>query len=211
MQITARDVLLVIDVQNDFCPDGALPVPHGDEVVPVVNRLAAIFRNVILTQDWHPKDHLSFASNHPGKAPFETIHLGHVEQTLWPDHCVEDTHGAAFHSRLHVPHAQLILRKGFRPTIDSYSTFEENDRVSKTGLASYLMERGLERVFLAGLAYDYCVRASAMHALISGFSAIVIQDACRAIDFNRSHAATREEFAAAGIKEIMSEAIAEKK
>src|SRR5918912_1532408 len=152
-----RDVLLVVDVQNDFCEGGALAVPRGGEVVPVINRLAAGFRHVVLTQDWHPKGHRSFASAHEGRRPFESVAMPYGAQTLWPDHCVQDTPGAAFHPGLSVPHAELILRKGFRAEIDSYSAFFENDRTTPTGLAGYLRERGLEHVHLVGLATDFCV------------------------------------------------------
>ncbi|HZU11184.1 MAG TPA: bifunctional nicotinamidase/pyrazinamidase, partial [Pseudacidobacterium sp.] len=155
-----HDVLLIIDVQNDFCPGGALAVPHGDEIVPVINQLAQQFAHVILTQDWHPKGHLSFASRHPGKSPFDVVEVSYGPQTLWPDHCIQASRGAEFHPDLKVPHAELVLRKGFRPEIDSYSAFQENDRKTKTGLEGYLRERGFQRVFLAGLAYDYCVRYS---------------------------------------------------
>jgi nicotinamidase/pyrazinamidase len=204
MQITARDVLLIVDVQNDFCPGGALGVPRGDEVIPLINRLASRFSNVVLTQDWHPAGHISFASNYPGRKPFESIQINDYEQTLWPDHCVQDTPGASFHEALRVPHAQLVLRKGFRREIDSYSAFRENDRTTRTGLAAYLVERGLERVFLAGLAYDYCIRVSAADAVSSGFAAFVIEDACLGIGLNGSCEETRQEFARIGVIEIGS-------
>jgi nicotinamidase/pyrazinamidase len=197
--IGAADVLIVIDVQNDFCPGGALAVPRGDEVVPIVNRLAARFRNVVLTQDWHPPGHFSFASRHPDKKPFETIGADYGPQVLWPDHCVQDTPGAAFHPALHIPHAALALRKGMNPAIDSYSAFYENDRKTPTGLGGYLRERGLTRVFLAGLAFDFCVRYSAEDARRDGFDAFVIEDACRGIDIDGSVAATRATFAERGI------------
>jgi nicotinamidase/pyrazinamidase len=202
--ITARDVLLIVDIQNDFCPGGALAVPQGDEVVPVANRLAARFSNVILTQDWHPAGHLSFASSHPGKKPFESIQLNYGDQTLWPDHCVQGTHGADFHKALHAPHTELILRKGFRPNIDSYSAFRENDRSTRTGLAAYLVERGFERVFLAGLAYEYCVRVSAVDAVSSGFRALVIEDACRGFGIDGALEETRREFARTGVLHLKS-------
>src|SRR5258708_34380665 len=154
---TDRDVLLVVDVQTDFCSGGALAVPGGDEIVPAINRLAHDFAHVVLTQDWHPPGHSSFASTHPGKAPFESVEMSYGAQILWPDHCVQGTAGAAFHPGLDVPRAELIIRKGFRPAIDSYSAFQENDRKSLTGLASYLRERRFERVILCGLATDFCV------------------------------------------------------
>ena len=182
--IGERDVLLLVDPQSDFCPGGALAVPQGDTVVRLINDLARRFRHVVLTQDWHPRDHQSFASMHPGLRPFQTVALSYGLQVLWPDHCVQDTKGAEFHPDLHVPHAALVLRKGFRPAIDSYSAFYENDRATPTGLGGYLRERGFERVFLAGLALDFCVRHSAEDARKLGFAATVIEDACRAIDID---------------------------
>ena len=181
MQTTSRDVLLVIDVQNDFCGGGALAVPDGDAVVPEINKLAADFAHIILTQDWHTPGHRSFASSHPGGKPFERIELAYGQQTLWPDHCVQGTRGAEFHPDLKLTRAELILRKGFRREIDSYSAFLENDKKTKTGLEGYLRERGMERVFLAGLARDYCVRYSAEDAASAGFEVVVIEEACRAI------------------------------
>ena len=203
-----NDVLIAVDVQNDFCPGGALAVPHGDEVVPVINRLAWQFRNVVLTQDWHPRGHLSFASSHPGKKPFDTIAAPYGPQVLWPDHCVQETPGAEFHRTLHVPHAALVIRKGMNPSIDSYSTFYENDRKTPTGLTGYLRDRGLNRVFLAGLAFDFCVRYSAEDARREGFGVFVIEDACRGIDVDGSVAATRASLAALGIACIAASDIA---
>ncbi len=200
------DVLLVIDVQNDFCPGGSLAVPGGDAAVPVINRLAGRFRHVILTQDWHPRDHRSFASAHPGKKPFETAALPYGPQVLWPDHCVQGTRGAEFHPDLAVPHAELILRKGFRAEIDSYSAFFENDRKTPTGLTGYLRERGFRRVFLAGLALDYCVRYSAEDAVRGRLSATVIADACRGIGDDTIAAAQRS-FAALGVSVAPSDRI----
>ncbi len=194
-----EDVLIVVDVQIDFCPGGALAVPRGDEIIPIVNSLAARFRNVALTQDWHPRGHASFASSHPGKKPFETVSAFYGPQVLWPDHCVQDTPGAQFHRALQAPHAALVLRKGFRPAIDSYSAFYENDRKTPTGLAGYLRERGLTRIFLVGLAFDFCVRYSAEDARREGFAASVVEDACRAIDLDGSAAATRASLAALGV------------
>jgi nicotinamidase/pyrazinamidase len=196
LTIRDDDVLVVVDVQNDFCPGGALAVPHGDDVVPIVNVLAARFRNVVLTQDWHPSGHSSFASAHPGRRPFETIDVAYGKQVLWPDHCVQGTTGAAFHDALQIPHAALIIRKGMNRAIDSYSAFYENDRKTPTGLVGYLRERGLTRAFFAGLALDFCVRFSAEDAKREGFAAIVIEDACRGIDIEGSVAATRASFAA---------------
>jgi nicotinamidase/pyrazinamidase len=193
------DLLLIIDVQRDFCPGGQLAVPGGDEVVSQINRLASHFEHIVLTQDWHPASHTSFASNHPGVQPFEQITLEYGPQTLWPDHCVQGTAGADFHPDLEITRAELILRKGFRPTIDSYSAFLENDKRTSTGLAGYLHERSFKRIFLAGLAYDYCVRFSAVDAVHAGFEAIVIVDACRAIG---AIAETEREFAQIGVKRI---------
>jgi nicotinamidase/pyrazinamidase len=204
MRIDASDVLIVIDVQNDFCPGGALAVRGGDEVVAPILGIAPVFAHVILTQDWHPPNHTSFAASHPGKKPYESIELGYGTRTLWPAHCVQGTAGADFHSGLHLPRAELILRKGFRPQIDSYSAFFENDRATATGLAGYLRERGLTRVFLAGLAYDYCVGYSALDARRLGFPAVVLRDACRAIDLDGSVAAMEAQFAEAGVAVIDS-------
>lgn len=192
ISIADTDVLLVVDLQYDFCPGGNLAVPQGHDVVEPVNRLARRFANVILTQDWHPSGHQSFASAHPGRQPFEVVEMSYGIQVLWPDHCVQGTRGAELHGDLDVPHAELILRKGYRPAIDSYSALYENDRKTPTGLAGYLRERGLRRVFLAGLAYDFCVRYSAEDLRREGFEAIVFEDACRAIDTDGSMAAARE-------------------
>jgi len=192
-------VLIVVDVQNDFCPGGALAVPRGDEIVPIVNRLAARFRNVVLTQDWHPPGHFSFASTHPERNPFETIVAPYGPQVLWPDHCVQGTPGAAFHAGLDIGHAALALRKGMVPTIDSYSAFYENDRRTPTGLSGFLRERGISRVFLAGLAFDFCVRYSAEDARREGFAVFVVEDACRSIDVNGSVTQTRDSLTSLGI------------
>ena len=204
--IADNDVLLVVDVQNDFCPSGQLPVPNGDDIVPIINRVARRFRHVVLTQDWHPAGHHSFASSHPGRRPFETVTLAYGPQILWPDHCVQGTPGAQFHNGLQIPHAALVLRKGFRPAIDSYSAFYENDRKTPTGLAGYLRERGLTRLFVAGLAFDFCVRYSAEDARREGFGVIVIEDACRGIDVDGSVAATRESFAALDVAGVTADA-----
>jgi nicotinamidase/pyrazinamidase len=194
-----RDILIVIDVQNDFCPGGQLAVAKGDEVVPIINELARDFRHVVLTQDWHPAGHSSFASSHPGKQPFTQIDMPYGPQTLWPDHCIQWTKGAKFRADLEVPHAELIIRKGFRKEIDSYSAFFENDHKTPTGLAGYLRERGFQRVYCVGLAFDYCVRYSAEDARAQGFDTIVIERACRAIDLDGSAEATRRAFAKNGI------------
>lgn len=205
MRITLSDVLLVIDVQNDFCPGGALAVAGGDLVIEPIHRLARRFEHVILTQDWHTPDHFSFASAHAGKKPYEQIELSYGMQTLWPEHCVQGTRGAEFHPDLKLTKAELILRKGFRREIDSYSAFFENDRTTPTGLCGYLKERELTRVFLAGLAYDYCVGYSALDARRLGFPVVILRDACRAIDLNGSVAAMEREFADAGV-ELMNSA-----
>jgi len=202
--VRENDVLLVVDIQNDFCPDGALAVPHGDEVVPIVNRLAGRFRHVVLTQDWHPPDHGSFASLHPGRKPFDVIEVAYGPQILWPDHCVQGTVGAEFRADFDVPQAQLIIRKGFRREVDSYSAFRENDHRTPTGLAGYLRERGLTRVFVAGLAFDFCVRYSAEDAHAHGLEVVVIEDACRGIDVDGSVEATRRQLAELDIKVIQS-------
>ena len=175
-------VLLVVDVQNDFCPGGALAVPDGDAVVPVVNALAQRFENVVLTQDWHPQGHISFASSHAGKAPFDLIELPYGPQVLWPDHCIQGTSGAAFHADLAVPHAQATIRKGYRKDVDSYSGFLEADRTTPTGLGSYLKERGFVDAFVVGLATDFCVAWTALDARRLGLSVTVVEDACRGID-----------------------------
>jgi len=192
-------VLIVVDLQNDFCPGGALAVPRGDEIIPIVNSLAARFRNVVLTQDWHPRGHLSFASSHSGKKPYDTIAASYGPQVLWPDHCVQGTRGAEFHPALRAAHAALVLRKGFDPAIDSYSAFYENDRKTPTGLAGYLRERGLTRLFFAGLAFDFCVRYSSEDARRERFDAFVIVDACRGIDLDGSVTAARASLAALGV------------
>jgi nicotinamidase/pyrazinamidase len=204
MQTAPRDVLLVIDVQRDFCPGGALAVAGGDQVIDVIHAIAHRFQHVILTQDWHPADHSSFASAHPGKLAFETVELADGPQTLWPDHCVQGSKGAALHPALHLPQAELILRKGFRKEIDSYSAFFENDRTTPTGLAGYLRERGLDRVFLAGLAYDFCVGFSALDARSLGFPAAICRDACRAIDLDHSVRRIEDEFQRTGVTLIES-------
>ena len=199
MNITPHDVLLVVDVQNDFCPGGALAVPDGDTVIDPIHRIAPRFEHILLTQDWHPPGHFSFAAAHPGKQPFEQITLSYGPQTLWPVHCVQGSPGADFHPALHLPQAELVLRKGFRSLIDSYSAFFENDRTTPTGLAAYLAERGLTRVFFAGLAYDFCVGYSALDACRLDLPAVVLRDACRAIDLNGSVAAIESDFTRSGV------------
>jgi nicotinamidase/pyrazinamidase len=205
MNLTSHDLLLVIDVQRDFCPGGRLAIADGDAVVPAINRLAGSFEHIFLTQDWHPPNHKSFASQHPGKQPLDQIQLGYGPQTLWPDHCVQNTPGAAFHPNLSLEvlaRAELILRKGFRAEIDSYSAFLENDKQTTTGLAGYLRERGFERIFIAGLAYDYCVRFSAVDAVRAGFKTWVIQDACRSVGPASSEEAASRELEQAGVRRI---------
>lgn len=200
MKTKDTDVLVVVDVQNDFCEGGNLAVPGGDEVVPIINDLAKNFSHVVLTQDWHPIGHLSFASAHQGKAAFSQIEMPYGTQTLWPDHCIQERRGSSLHHRLSIPQAELIIRKGFRREIDSYSAFFENDHKTPTGLGGYLKERDFERIFLVGLAFDYCVRYSAEDAQALGFETLVIEEACRAIDLNESAEATRNLFRYRGIE-----------
>jgi nicotinamidase/pyrazinamidase len=203
----STDCLLVVDMQNDFMPSGALAVPGGDEIVPLVNRIAANFAVVVLTQDWHPAGHASFASSHPGRHPYETIRLAYGEQVLWPDHCVQDTPGAAFHAGLDIPHAQLVIRKGHHKKVDSYSAFLEADRKTKTGLDGYLKSRGVKRIFCAGLATDFCVAWSTMDARRFGLQAAVIEDACRAIDTGGSLDAAWMSMKKAGVRRLASAAV----
>jgi len=191
--------LVVIDVQNDFCPGGALAVSGGDEVVPVINAMSGDFEHLILTQDWHPAHHSSFASSHPGKAPFDSVAMPYGQQTLWPDHCVQGSAGAMFHPNLKRTHAELIIRKGFRQEIDSYSAFFENDHKTPTGLAGYLRERGISEIVLAGLATDFCVAYSALDAVAQGFRTTVRLDACRGIDLGGSLQAMTERMRTAGV------------
>ncbi|AWN50281.1 bifunctional nicotinamidase/pyrazinamidase [Methylobacterium terrae] len=207
MTATETDCLLVIDVQADFLPGGALAVPDGDAVIAPINALGKIFRHVVLTQDWHPAGHASFAASHPGKAPFETTALAYGPQVLWPKHCIQGTSGAELSPGLALPHAQLVIRKGYRPGIDSYSAFREADRTTTTGLAGYLRERGFTRVFLCGLATDYCVAWSAVDARAARFQAVVVEDACRAIDRDGSLERAWGDMAAAGVERAESGAI----
>lgn len=199
------EALLVIDLQNDFMPGGALAVARGDEVVPVANRLARAFEHVIVTQDWHPRDHISFAASHAGKSPFERIALPYGEQVLWPVHCVQGTAGAALHEALDIAHARLVIRKGYRRTIDSYSAFVEADRETPTGLAGYLRDSGVKRVWCCGLATDYCVAWTALDARAAGFEAVVVEDACRAIDLEGSLERAWRDMEAAGIARARAE------
>ena len=200
----ATDCLVVIDVQKDFCPDGALAVPDGDAVVPVINALSQHFGHRVLTQDWHPPGHLSFASSYPGKSPFTTTTLAYGEQVLWPDHCVQGSRGAAFHEDLDTLGGELIVRKGFRREIDSYSAFYENDRQTPTGLSGYLRTRGFQRLYLCGLATDFCVAYSALDARREGFDVFVLDDACRAIDLDGSLAQAWQQMQSAGVQRIES-------
>lgn len=194
-----EQALIVIDLQNDFCPGGALAVADGDEIVPLVNAMIRDAGHVVLTQDWHPAGHSSFASSHPGKQPFQSVTMPYGEQTLWPDHCIQGSLGADFHSGLAWTKAELVIRKGFRPAIDSYSAFFENDHATPTGLAGYLRERGISAITLAGLATDFCVAFSALDAIRQGFAVTVRLDACRGIDLNGSMATMVERMCAAGV------------
>jgi nicotinamidase/pyrazinamidase len=202
--IDESSVLLVVDLQYDFMPGGSLAVPDGDAVVPIVNRVGKRFVNVVLTQDWHPRGHASFASAHPGKKPFETTRLAYGEQVVWPDHCIQGTSGAALHEDLELTQAQLVIRKGFHPGVDSYSAFYEADRRTPTGLAGYLDQRGLKRVFLVGLATDFCVAWSAIDAANAEYETYVIEDACRAIDLGGSLAKAWADMAAVGVHRLMA-------
>ncbi len=204
----ASDALLVIDVQNCFVPGGSLAVKEGDAIVPLINRIARSFDNVVLTQDWHTAHHVSFASSHEGKKPFEMIDLKYGKQVLWPDHCVQGTEGASIHKDINIPQAQLVIRKGFHNDVDSYSAFLEADGKTQTGLAGYLKGRGIKRVFVCGLATDYCVSWSAQDARKFGFAAVVIEDACRGIDLNGSMAAAWKDMTAKGVKRIQSSELA---
>ncbi|MBB3931066.1 nicotinamidase/pyrazinamidase [Kaistia hirudinis] len=203
----STSVLIVTDIQNDFLPGGALAVADGHAIIPLVNDLARRFKNVVITQDWHPAHHISFASSHPGRSPFDVIDLRYGPQVLWPDHCVQGSFGAALADGLDIPHAQMIIRKGYHAHTDSYSSFFEADRKTPTGLTGYLFERGIERVYVVGLATDFCVSWSAQDARIHGFETFVIEDACRAIDTNNSLAAASAAMDAAGVRRIASAAL----
>jgi len=203
-KIGARDVFVVVDVQNCFTPGGSLAVKEGDVIVPLINRIAKQFKHVVITQDWHTADHISFASQHAGKKPFDMMKLAYGNQVLWPDHCVQGTEGAALHKDLNIPHAELIIRKGYRREVDSYSAFLEADKKTQTGLGGYLKQRGLKRVYFAGLATDFCVGWSALDARKQGFEALVIEDACRGIDVQGSLAKAWVAMQVAGVKRIQS-------
>lgn len=204
MPLFSTDALIVVDVQYDFLPGGSLAVRDGDAIIAIINRLAARFAHVLLTQDWHPADHVSFASNHPGENPFGIIALPYGPQVLWPDHCIWDTPGAEISAELEIPHAELIIRKGYNRQIDSYSAFQEADRSSKTGLAGYLRERGIGRIFVVGLATDFCVGWTALDGVAAGFDVTVIEDATRAIDAGGSLATAWADMKAAGVRRMMS-------
>ena len=199
MRLSVEDALVIVDIQYDFLPGGSLAVAGGDEIIEPINALARKFENVVQTQDWHPADHVSFASNHPGMEPFQTIELPYGTQVLWPDHCIIGSRGAQFSIALDVLGVQTIIRKGYRETIDSYSAFRENDHETATGLGGYLRERGIKRIFVCGLATDFCVAWTAEDGMDAGFEAVVIEDATRAIDTNGSLDAAWKRLAAAGV------------
>jgi nicotinamidase/pyrazinamidase len=201
---SVTDALIVVDVQNCFIPGGSLAVNKGNEIIPLINTIAKGFQNVVLTQDWHTPGHISFASTHAGKKPFETVKLPYGNQVLWPDHCVQGTDGAAIHKDIAIPHAQLVIRKGFNPKVDSYSAFIEADGKIKTGLDGYLKQRGIKTVYVVGLATDFCVAWTAMDARKLGLKAVVIEDACRGIDNNGSLAKAWASMAKAGVKRVQS-------
>ena len=209
MRISSEDALVLVDIQRDFCPGGALAVSDGDAVVPIANRLMATgrFGVVVATQDWHPSGHISFASAHPGTAPFDSIDAPYGRQTLYPDHCVQETPGAELHPDLATAPIEMIVRKGYRQAVDSYSAFQENDRRTQTGLAGYLRERGVARVVLAGLAADVCVFFSAMDARAAGFETVFVTDATRGVDRDGSVARSRADMAAAGVLLLESDAL----
>ena len=202
------DVLIVVDVQHDFLPGGSLAVPGGDEIIAPLNALARRFAHVVMTQDWHPAEHISFASNHSNAQPFQLIELPYGQQVLWPDHCIWNTHGAAFSAELDIPHCEMIIRKGYNEVVDSYSGFQEADRASKTGLEGYLRERGFKRLFVVGLATDFCVNWTAQDARSAGFETFVVEDLTRAIDTNGSLAAAWTDMTRAGVRRISSNDIA---
>lgn len=202
-----NSVLIVVDVQNGFCPSGNLPVPNGDEVVPIINSLAEQFSNIVITQDWHPHNHISFADNHPNKRPFDYIELEYGSQVLWPSHCVQGSVDAQLHPDLKLSHAQLIIRKGFQPQLDSYSAFLEADHRTATGLSAYLQQRQIDTVYIVGLATDFCVAWTALDAAKLGFNTFVIEDACRGIDLDGSMDKAWQEMEQHGVNRIQSEHI----
>lgn len=204
----AQTALIIVDMQNDFMPNGALAVQNADKIIQPINQLAKHFQNVILTQDWHPDEHISFADNHTNQQAFDYIELSYGQQVLWPKHCVQGSQGAEFHRDLNIPHAQLIIRKGYHTEIDSYSAFLEADKKTATGLASYLRERQINTVYIVGVATDYCVKWTALDAQQAGFSTYVIEDLCKAIDINGSLADAWVEMSKAGVQRVRSEQIA---
>jgi len=205
---TASSALIVVDVQNCFLPGGSLAVKEGDQVIPVINRIAKGFENVVMTQDWHTPHHISFASTHEGKKPFEMIKLAYGNQVLWPDHCVQGTEGAQIAKDINIPHAELIIRKGYHNEVDSYSAFLEADKETRTGLGGYLKERGIDTVFITGLATDFCVAWTAVDARHAGLTVYVVEDACRGIDVGGSLAKAWTDMTEAGVKKIQSSDIA---
>ena len=205
--MSPTDLLLLVDIQNDFCPGGALGVAEGDDIIPIANQLQQHFQHVVLTQDWHPAGHHSFASSHPGKRPHETIEMPYGTQVLWPDHCVQGTRGADFHADLQIDKARLIIRKGIYPHIDSYSAFQENDHKTPTGLAGYLRELAITRLFICGLATDFCVTWSALDARAADLDVLVVEDACRGIDVDGSMAKAYEQMQAAGVRLVTSDQV----
>lgn len=207
MGFGADAALLVIDAQYGFMPGGGLPVAQGDAIVPVINQIGAGFANVVLTQDWHPVDHVSFAAQHPGRQPFERIEMPYGPQVLWPTHCVQGTRDAALHDDLHLPQAQLVIRKGFHREVDSYSAFVEADRRTTTGLEAYLRARGIGKLVLCGLATDFCVAWSALDARAAGFDVEVVEDACRAIDLDGSLTRAWDDMQAAGVRRTRADAL----
>ena len=210
MQLRSDDLLLLVDIQLDFCPGGALAVTDGDSIIPPINQLATRFQHVVLTQDWHPADHLSFASQHPGRRPYDTIETSYGPQTLWPDHCVQGSPGAQFHPALDIPNPSLILRKGIHREVDSYSAFYENDHQTPTGLADWVRDRGIQRIFVAGLALDFCVRYTAADGAGCAFKVLVIEDACRPVNLPGSLDATHKQFRSLGLKPVsIAEVLAE--
>jgi nicotinamidase/pyrazinamidase len=202
-----RDLFIAVDLQNDFCPGGALAVPDGDAVIPLINEVARKFKHQVMSQDWHPRGHTSFASSHDGCAPFESIEMPYGLQTLWPDHCIQMTEGAEFHAGIDLPGVVLIVRKGYDAQIDSYSAFFENDRTTPTGLNGFMRERGFERLFVAGLALDFCVQYTALDAATHGFETIVVTDACRAIDLGGSLEAAMTAMRDAGVTFVDAAAV----
>lgn len=207
IQVAADAALIIVDIQNSFLPGGSLAVPNGSEIIPLVNQLSRKFSQIVVTQDWHPANHLSFASQHPNTQPFDTIDVAYGKQTLWPDHCIQGSHGAAFARELDVDRARLILRKGTNPLIDSYSAFLEADRTTTTGLAAWLQSQAIDTIWIVGLATDFCVVCTAIDAVAAGFNCYIIEDACRGIDTNGSLAVAWQAMQQAGVRIAHSQAI----